>query len=159
MRIPAGNYRFGQETWGPDGAISPLEFAGLVRPAEHPLTIDATGATFWFDLADDQAPTAHFCVGFRNCSNIVFKGATIDRGARGHVEGRITRIDFAHNRIEIELSPGIAVPAKFSGGLEQRVLPFKADGRFCAPLYALQDGGVHLKYKGITPSAASGHGR
>ena len=152
VRIPAGDYRFGKERWGRDGAIYPLEFTGLRRDDAHPFTIDATGATFWFELPDDQAPTAHFCVGFKECRNIVFKGATLDRATRGHVEGRITQFDFAGNRLEIELSPGLTVPDKFNGKLEQRVIPFKADGTFCAPLYALQRGGVHLKYKHISPA-------
>lgn len=156
VRIPAGDCRFGKERWGRDGVVYPLEFADLQRDDAHPFTIDATGATFWFDLPDDQAPTCHFCVGFKNCRNIVFKGATIDRATRGHVEGRITQLDFAGNRIELQLSPGITVPATFSDKLEQRVVPFKADGTFCVPLYALQRGGVHLKYKHISQPAADG---
>jgi len=152
VRIPPGDYRFGQETWGRDGAKYPLEFVDLARDAEHPFTIDATGVTLWFDLADDQAPTAHFCLAFKNCGNLVFRGATLDRGTRGDVEGRITALDVANNRIEIEPVAGVSVPAKFSQGTEQRVLPFKADGTFCAPLYALQQGGVRLKYRGISPS-------
>ena len=157
VTIPPGDYRFGEERWGRDGVIYPLEFADLQRDDEHPFSIDATGATFWFDLPDDQAPTCHFCVGFRDCRNIIFKGATIDRATRGHVEGRITQIDFANNRIELQLSPGISLPATFNDKLEQRVIPFKADGTFCARLYALQAGGVHLKYKQISPATAQGH--
>ena len=156
VRIPPGDYRFGKESWGRDGVQFALEFKGLKRDAAHPFTIDATGATFWFDLPDDQAPHAHFALGFKECSHIIFKGATLDRGTRGHVEGRITQLDFPNNRVEIELSPGLTVPATFSGKTEQRVLPFKADGRFCAPLYALQSGGVHLKYKDITASSTAG---
>jgi hypothetical protein len=156
VRIPPGDYRFGQETWDANWVIRayPLEFKDLVRDAAHPFTIDATGATFWFDLENDQSQFCHFCVGFRNCSHITFKGATLDRGTRGHVEGRITLLDFTHNRIELELSSGITVPDKFNQGIEQRVVPFKADGRFCAPLYALQAGGIHLKYQSITPGSA-----
>ena len=104
VRIPPRDYRFGKERWGRDGVIYPLEFADLQRDDAHPFTIDATGATFWFDLPDDQAPTCHFCIGFKNCRNIIFKGATIDRATRGHVEGRITQFDFAGNRIELQLS-------------------------------------------------------
>jgi hypothetical protein len=156
VRIPPGDYRFGQETWDANWVIRayPLEFKDLVRDAAHPFTIDATGATFWFDLENDQSQFCYVCVGFRNCSHITFKGATLDRGTRGHVEGRVTQLDFTNNRIELELSPGITVPDKFNHGIEQRVVPFKADGRFCAPLYALQAGGVHLKYQSITPGSA-----
>jgi hypothetical protein len=156
VTIPPGDYRFGKERWGRDGVIYPLEFSNLRRDADHPFTIAATGVTFWFDLPDDQAPTCHFCIGFRNCRNLIFKGATIDRATRGHVEGRIVRLDYANNRIELQLSPGITVPTTFNNQLEQRVIPFKADGTFCAPLYALQAGGVHLKYKHISPVTAEG---
>jgi hypothetical protein len=156
VRIPPGDYRFGKEGWGRDGVIYPLEFSDLRRDDAHPFTIDATGATFWFDLPDDQAPACHFCVGFKGCRNILLKGATIDRASRGHVEGRITQFDFANNRIELRLSPGITVPATFNDKREQRVIPFKANGTFCAPLYALQAGGVHLKYNQLSPATAAG---
>ena len=151
VRIPPGDYRFGKEHWDRNGAIYALEFADLVRDEQHPFTIDASGATFWFDLGEEQAPKAHFCLGFRRCANVVFQGATLDRGTRGNVEGRITQFDFEKNRIELQLSPGVTLPAALSQGMEQRVLPFKADGSFCAPLYALQSGGVHLKYLSLTP--------
>lgn len=156
VRIPPGDYRFDKERWDREGVVYALEFSGLKRDAEHSFTVDATGATVWFDLPDDQAPTAHFCVGFKECRNIVFRGATLDRGTRGHVEGRITEFDFAGNRIEIQLSPGLTVPRNFNDKLEQRVVPFKADGSFCAPLYALQRGGTRLKYRSITPGAQAG---
>ncbi len=157
VRIPAGDYRFGMEGWGSDGVRFPLQFTGLQRDDTHPFTIDASGATFWFDLPDDQAPTCHFGVGFKECRNIIFKGATIDRATRGHVEGSITRFDFASNRIELKLSPGITVPTTFNDKLDQRVIPFKADGSFCAPLYALQSGGTHLKYQQISAASADDH--
>jgi len=83
VRIPPGDYRFGSERWGRDGVHYALGFSGLQRDATHPFTIDATGATFWFDLPDDQAPHAHFACGFKNCRNIIFRGATLDRGTRG----------------------------------------------------------------------------
>jgi hypothetical protein len=156
VQIPPGDYRFGKERWDRDGVVYPLEFAGLKRDPERTFTIDASGAAFWFDLPDDQAPTAHFAVGFKECHNIVFRGATLDRGTRGHIEGRITDFDFAGHRIELQLSPGLTIPTNFSDKLEQRVVPFKADGTFCAPLYALQRGGTQLKYRCITPAALPG---
>lgn len=156
VRIPPGDYRFGKEHWDREGAVHALCFNGLKCGSDRPFTIDATGATFWFDLPDDQAPTAHFALGFRDCSHLIFHGATLDRGTRGHVEGRITAFDFPGNRVEIQLSPGLSVPASFSGKLEQRVVPFKADGTLCAPLYTLQRGGVRLKYRRITPGSQPG---
>ena len=154
VRIPPGDYRFGYETYGYEGVIYPLEFSGLQRDSEHPFTIDASGATFWFDLPNDQAPNAHFCVGFRNCTNVIFYGATIDRSTYGHVEGKIMQIDTFNNRIKILLSPGSIVPTNFSNGLEQRVLPFKTNGTFCAPLYKLQASTTGLKYSSLTSAGA-----
>lgn len=153
VRIPPGDYRFGQERYLGNRALFPLGFEDLQRDPEHPFVIDATGATFWFDLDDRQMPPGHRCVGFRNCRNLVLRGATIDRGTRGCIEGRITRIDRAGNRFEIQPSPGVVVPATYKGGDEQRLLPFKADGRFCVALYDLQAGVRKLRYKDITPSA------
>jgi len=150
--VASGDYRFGQETYGRDGRIYSVQFKNLQRSPTNPFTIDATGATFWFDLGDDEMPTAHFALGFIDCSNVVFNGATLDRDTRGVIEGTITQVDTAHNRFEILPSPGVAIPTKFNSYWDQRILPFKADGKFCAPLYALQSGGVHLKYTGITPS-------
>lgn len=152
VRIPPGDYRFGQERWQGAKVIYPLGFENLQRDAEHPFVIDATGATFWFDLDDKQMPPGHRCVGIRNCRNIVLRGAIIDRGTPGCIEGRITRIDREGNRFEIQPSPGVEVPVSYKGADEQRLFPFKSDGRFCVPLYDLQAGVRKLRYKDITPS-------
>jgi hypothetical protein len=153
VRIPPGDYRFGQERYEGARVIYPMGFDNMLRDSAHPFVIDATGATLWFDLDDAQMPPGHRCVGFRNCRNIVLRGAIIDRGTRGCIEGRITRIDRAGNRFEIQPSPGVVVPTSYKGHEEQRLLPFKSDGRFCAPLYDLQPGIRKLRYKDITPSA------
>jgi len=156
VRIPPGNYRFGQETYGANGVIYPLQFTNLQRDAQHPFTIDASGSTFWFDLGNDEVPVEHFCIGFVNCSNVIFYGATIDRGTRGNLEGQIVQFDYASNRIEIALSPGCTVPSSFNNNENQRLVPFKADGTFCAPLYALQAGGTQFEYQSFTPSTNAG---
>jgi hypothetical protein len=152
VRIPPGDYRFGQERYEGSKVIFPLGFEDLERDADHPFVIDATGATFWFDLDDKQMPPGHRCVGFRNCRNLVLRGAIIDRGTRGCIEGRITQIDRTGNRFEIQPSPGLAIPTTYRGGEEQRLLPFKSDGRFCVPLYDLQAGVRKLRFKDIAPS-------
>jgi hypothetical protein len=153
VRIPAGDYRFGQERYEGAKVIYPLGFENMQRDAAHPFVMDATGATFWFDLDDKQMPPGHRCVGFQNCRNLVLRGAIMDRGTRGSIEGRITRIDREGNRFEIQPSPGIVVPTTYKGGEEQRLFPFKSDGRFCVALYDLQAGIRKLRYKDITPSA------
>jgi hypothetical protein len=152
VRIPPGDYRFGQERWEGAKVIFPLGYENLQRDAAHPFVIDASGATFWFDLDDQQMPPGHRCVGFRNCRNIVLRGAIIDRGTRGCIEGRITRIDREGNRFEIQPSPGVVVPTSYKEHDEQRLFPFKSDGRFCVPLYDMQAGVRKLRYKDITPS-------
>ena len=152
-RIPPGDYRFGQEHYEGARVIFPLSFEKMQRDSAHPFVIDAIGATFWFDLDDQQMPPGHRCVCFRECSNIVLRGAIIDRGTRGCIEGCITRIDREGNRFEIKPAPGIVVPINYKGGEEQRLFPFKSDGRFCAALYDLQPGVRKLRYKNITPSA------
>ncbi|MEK0445430.1 MAG: hypothetical protein RLZZ399_751 [Verrucomicrobiota bacterium] len=152
VRIPPGDYRFEQERWQGAKVIYPLGFEDMQRAATHPFVIDATGATFWFDLDDKQMPPGHRCVGFRNCRNIVLRGAIIDRGTRGCIEGRITRIDREGNRFEIQPSAGVVVPTSYKVADEQRLLPFKSDGRFCVPLYDMQAGVRKLRYKDIMPS-------
>ncbi|MBK8094858.1 MAG: right-handed parallel beta-helix repeat-containing protein [Verrucomicrobiaceae bacterium] len=152
VTLAPGDYRFGQERWQGAKVIFPLGFENMQRDAAHPFVIDATGATFWFDLDDKQMPPGHRCVGFRNCRNLVLRGAIIDRGTRGCIEGRITRIDREGNRFEIQPSPGVVVPTSYKGADEQRLFPFKSDGRFCVPLYDMQAGVRKLRYKDITPS-------
>jgi hypothetical protein len=153
FRIPPGDYRFGQEHWQGAKVIYPVGFENMERDSAHPFVIDARDATFWFDLDDEQMPPGHRCVGFRNCRNIVLRGLVIDRGTRGCIEGRITRIDREGNRFEIHPSPGVVVPARYKETDEQRLLPFKSDGRFCVPLYDMQAGVRKLRYKNITPSS------
>ncbi len=153
VRIPPGDYRFGQERYEGARVIYPLGFTEMQRDAEHPFVIEATGATFWFDLDDKQMPPGHRCMGFQNCRNLVLRGAILDRGTRGCIEGRITRIDREGYRFEIQPSPGIVVPATYKGGDEQRLLPFKSDGRFCVPLYDLNPSIHRLRFTDITPSA------
>ena len=130
VTIPPGDYRFGfaDKGAGPGGPYYiqfPLGFYDLVRPDDDPFTIDATGATFWFDVFEDQPPSAHFTVGFRNCANIILKGCIIDGSKRGNIEGQITQIDYANNRFEIEPVPGTTVPSAYVGGSGQRLVPFK----------------------------------
>jgi hypothetical protein len=153
VRVPPGDYRFGKARWRGATVIYPLGFEEMQRDSDHPFIIDATGATFWFEPGEEQLPAGHRAVGFRRCRNIVLRGATLDRGLPGLIEGRITRIDSEGNRFEIQPSAGIVVPTTFKGGDEQRLIPFKSDGRFCAPLYDLQPGTRRLTYKGITPSS------
>lgn len=157
VRVPAGHYRFASAAEQGGKAEYALCFEGLRRANDKPFVIEASGVTLWFDLPDTQMPPGHRCVGFRNCRNIVLRGAALARGTPGQIEGRITKIDRVNNRFEIQPSPGVTVPASFNGSEEQRLIPFKSDGRFCAPLYDLQPGIRKLRYMDIQPSAEGRH--
>ncbi|MCC6352691.1 MAG: right-handed parallel beta-helix repeat-containing protein [Verrucomicrobiae bacterium] len=154
--IPPGDYRFGKESWGNAGPIYPLEFRGMRRDAAHPFRIIAEGVTFWFDLPADQTPRAHFALGFADSSHVALEGATLDRDPRGNMEGRITQIDDVGNRIEIEAAEGTLVPTSFNGDLNQRLVPFNADGTFCTALYGLQRRPGQLRYRDVAQGTGPG---
>ncbi|MFZ4764960.1 MAG: right-handed parallel beta-helix repeat-containing protein [Roseimicrobium sp.] len=157
VRIPPGDYRFGKGTWDKDGPVYALDFRGMKREAAKPFRILAHGVTFWFELPPDQAPSAHFALGFVNCSHLSLEGATLDRDPRGCMEGRITQLDEAGNRIEIEATKGTLILTSFNGKLEERLVPFNADGTFCAALYALQHRGpARLAFRSVEPGTQPG---
>lgn len=157
VTIPPGDYRFGKGTWDKDGAVYALDFRGLKRESATPFRILAHGVTFWFELPPDQAPSAHFALGFVNCSHLSLEGATLDRDPRGCMEGRITQLDEAGNRIEIEATKGTLIPTSFNGELEERLVPFNADGTFCAALYSLQlRGPARLAFRRVEPGTQPG---
>jgi hypothetical protein len=157
VTIPPGDYRFGRGSWDKDGAVYALDFRGMKREAAKPFRILAHGVTFWFDLPPDQAPSAHFALGFVNCSHVSLEGATLDRDPRGCMEGRITQLDEAGNRIEIEATKGTLTPTSFNGKREERLVPFNADGTVCAALYVLQlRGPARLAFSGVEPGTQPG---
>ena len=157
VMIPPGDYRFGKGTWDKDGPVYALDFRGMRREAAKPFRILAQGVTFWFELPPDQAPSAHFALGFMNCSHLSLEGATLDRDPRGCMEGRITQLDEAGNRIEIEATKGTLILTSLNGKLEERLVPFNADGTFCAALYALQlRGPARLAFRSVEPGTQTG---
>jgi hypothetical protein len=157
VRIPPGDYRFGKGTWDKDGPVYALDFWGMKRESDKPFRILAQGVTFWFELPPDQAPSAHFALGFVNCNHLSLEGATLDRDPRGCMEGRITQLDEAGNRIEIEATKGTLILTSFNGKLEERLVPFNADGTFCAALYALQHRGpARLAFRSVEPGKQPG---
>ena len=156
VTIPPGDYRFGKDGWDREGAVYAVHFRDIQRESANPFRIIADGVTLWFEFPLDQAPRAHHALGFTRCRNVSLEGATLDRDPRGNIEGRITRIDPAANRIEIELVAGSPLPVTFSGDLNQRIIPFNADGTLCTALYALQHRPGGLRYRGIEPGSADG---
>ena len=156
VTIPPGDYRFGNDSWGKEGAVYALHFRDMQREAANPFRIIARNATLWFEFPLDQVPHAHHALAFTRCRNVSLEGATLDRDPRGNIEGRITQIDQAGNRIEIELVPGSPLPTTFNGSLNQRILPFNADGTFCTALYAMQHKPGGLRYRSVEPGSAEG---
>lgn len=157
VTIPPGDYRFGKDGWADGGPVYSLDFRNLRRDAAHPFRIVARDVTLWFELPPDQAPRAHFALGFTGCSHVALEGATLDRDPRGNVEGCITQIDRAANRIELRTTPGTEIPPTFSGDLNQRVVPFNADGTLCTALYAVQLRPGQLRYRSVESGSAPGH--
>jgi hypothetical protein len=52
-----------------------------VSEVAMPFRILAQGVTFWFELPPDQTQSAHFALGFVNCSHLSLEGATLARDA------------------------------------------------------------------------------
>ena len=156
VTIPPGDYRFGKDGWADGGPVYSLDFRNLQRDAKNPFRIVANGVTFWFELPPDQAPRAHFALGFTGCSYVAFEGATLDRDPRGNIEGCVTQIDHAANRVELRTTPGSAIPPVFSGDLNQRVIPFNADGTLCTALFAVQLRPGQLRYQSVEPGSGPG---
>ena len=156
--LPPGDYRFENSSRNKRGRIYSIEFRNMKRPEEKPFRIVAAGVTFWFELPMDQTPTCHFPVGFVDCENLTIEGLTVDRDPKGCMEGRIAKIDPENNRMEIVANSGTSILTEFSDHTEQRLLPYNADGTFCAALYALQHRAPgRLKYRNIEPSDKPGY--
>jgi Right handed beta helix region len=155
VTLPPGDYRFGKETWDKDGPVYALDFRGLKRDSAKPFRILAHGVTFWFDLPPEQWPSNHFALGFVDCSHVTLEGAALDRDPRGCMEGRITQIDDAGNRIEIEATQGTLDLTKAGGTTSGRLVPFNADGTFCAAFYSFQvSSQAGLNFSRVEPGTA-----
>jgi hypothetical protein len=134
--LPPGDYRFGAN-W----LVTKDSFVlqGLHRTADKPFRILAHGATFWFNLSDAPAPSAHRMVKIIDCSHLTLEGLVIDSDPRGSMDARITAFDFDGNRIQVEPVKGArlnSAPPEAEG----RFIPFKANGHHIAALYAIDAG-------------------
>lgn len=134
--IPAGDYRFGAD-WHVAGDSFALQ--GLHRSEENPFRINGYGATFWFNLSDRPAPSAHRMMKIIDCSHIALEGITVDSDPRGCMDVRITALDPDGNRIQVEPLAGTRLIAS-GPKAEKRFIAYKANGRHLAALYRI-DGG------------------
>lgn len=134
--IPPGDYRFGAN-WLPTEGSFVLK--GLHRTETQPFRILAHGATFWFNLSDAPAPSAHRMVKIIDCSHLTLEGLIVDSDPRGSMDARITAFDFEGNRIQVEPLKGTRLIQR-PPDAEGRFIPFKADGHHVAALYAIDAG-------------------
>jgi hypothetical protein len=144
FQVPPGGYRWPAVTTGAD--IWPLVFVSLRRPADSPFTIDASGATFFFETRGagfEPAPHVSRGLRFVNCSNLILRGLTTDFDPPNTIEGRVTAIDRAGNRLQVELSVGSlfrsAPPNLATHPNVGRFIPYKSSGEFITPLYSFQN--------------------
>ena len=108
--IPAGDYRFNGD-WGTYPHIKNL----------HDVTLNAPGATFWF-----EPPFVHG-LEFDDCRKVTIKSLTIDCDPLPFFQGRVTAIDRATGMVTAELMPGYA-PVENSGN--RTVSYYRPDGSY-----------------------------
>ena len=142
--IPPGHYGFNTTAMDVNGVKSGFVLKGIERPDDNPFTIKADGVTFWFKLSG--LPCANVTRAFHivDCANIIVDGLTLDAYTANTMEGKLTQIDKANNRIEIELYPGTlddeASFSKISTGTENRIVTQKANGDAMPALYNIDNG-------------------
>lgn len=141
--IPAGDYRFLQKpnpksrTAGHWGFV--LE--GIKRPDDRPFAVIGYGVTFWTPpTANGRGGSIHLF----ECENVAIVGITVDSEETNDIEGKMTQVDKANNRIEIELLPGTITDEKKimqGSGFPPRVIPFKANGKQLGELFSVDGAG------------------
>ena len=137
--IPAGNYGFDMDNIV-NGVASGVVIKDVQRPADNPLTIRADGVNFWFEPTGKPCGSCTRGIHFVNCSHIILDGLTIDSYSPMDIEGTITSIDKAGNRLGLRLLDGAmvldpATIAKAVGGSEFRMIPLKKSGELMASFY------------------------
>ena len=158
--IPPGDYGFAQGATK-NGTSNAFLLDGVARPDNNPFTIKAYGVNFWFDTINAPAPTCGRALYINNCENIILEGLTIDTYTRNAIEGTLSTIDVANNRIEITLLPGtfnddtkILAYNQYNGS-QCRIIPIKPNGNLITPLYNINNtwGPEYLYINNITKSA------
>jgi len=105
LTIAPGDYRFD----------SPLA-RDFVLEHLSDFTVEANGATFWFD--------PKYGVRLRDCHRVQLKGLTIDTDPLPWLQGRITAVDPAAKTMEFEVEPGFPSPRPAAFNLRRRILFF-----------------------------------
>jgi len=174
--IPPGHYRL-QES----GAVPPSEsrhrangtaamrgalirLQGLRRPDDNPLHIIGDGVTIWFTPTDIPRHHVNFGIHLDACANIVLDGFTFDAARPTTFGGRVTKIDAAQWRVELQLSKASKTDlAQLNDHGHRpwavRIFPFNEKGRYMAATYKMhRSWGPALNAVGeIIPSDRPGH--
>jgi hypothetical protein len=100
ITVAPGDYRFDT-----DAANTFLLFD------RHYLTIQATGATFWFNPFY-KTPSGGRCYGIDigSCDHVSITGVTVDYTVTGYSQGRVTAINSTTGAITFALDPGFSPP-------------------------------------------------
>ena len=150
--IPPGDYGFTMSE-NVNGVPSGFALQGIRRLAERPFCINGSGSTFWFDLPDQPAPHVVRALYLADCEHVRIENLTLDSWRSNTIEGSLTRIDHAKNRIEIALDADTITDPKFIRkiGSETRIIPVKASGEGMPALYDVNGdwGPGHLFVKEI----------
>ena len=142
--IPKGDYGFDVGKTLIHSMPSAILLEGLNRPDDNPLTIEAEGATFWFEFLGYPCPASARSLHIKDSANLHIRGLTLDDYQNTDFEGDITRFDEKNNRIAIQLSE-LSLPGteeyreKAVKGSECRIIPMKKSGSFVTPLYKIDD--------------------
>ncbi|MBQ8751710.1 MAG: hypothetical protein IJZ13_01235 [Clostridia bacterium] len=159
--IPAGNYGF-EATNNVNGVNSGIVLMDIQRTEDNPFTIEAEGVTFWLEMIDKPCGSVIRGLHLVNCSNIRINNLTMDGYTPCAIEGEITSIDKAGNRIGFKPYAGTMeltdiIVERAIKGSEFRMVTVKANGDYPAPLYNINNQwgpestwGANLEVKGDT---------
>jgi hypothetical protein len=94
FEIPPGEYRFGDDV-----------LPNLRLDALRDFTIDAAGATFWFN-----GRRRIDAVALNSCAGVTIRGLSVDFDLFPHTQGEVTAIDRQGRTIDIRIDPGFPLP-------------------------------------------------
>ncbi len=110
--VAPGDYRFGSK-----------ETPNFKLEKVYGLTIDARGATFWFD--GRQRIDGVMLV---DCREVTLRGLTIDYDPYGSSQGEIKAIDPEDRSVEITIDPGFPLPDGWKTGGNIKAVIYGPDG-------------------------------
>jgi hypothetical protein len=125
LTIAPGDYRFAD--------MKPLRLEGA-----QDLTIDAAGATFWFERSMKDVAGNPPGLQFEKCRRVTLRGARIDFDPPLYIQARILRVHADEKWFEVEVPEGFPVVDRLASG---QMTAYRQDGRF-TPQAVLTHNGV-----------------